>query len=162
MCTRVSYNCRIFLNMLHQVLVQLESFLTNSVNNNLIELVFRRLWSTWQDFLIVWTITFLKGQIPVWALSLRQRTHTPSLRSQPWFHQLIKGALIYWGRWSLKLPLLVFQLAKDSLSSRNSSLPLGQKISPRLVSSIARTVSKQTSFSLWICQKHIAVSLFPQ
>ena len=35
---RTSHNCRIFLNILHQVLAQLASFSTNSVNNDLIVL----------------------------------------------------------------------------------------------------------------------------
>jgi hypothetical protein len=60
--------------MLHQVLAQLASFLTNLVNNNLIELgddgaklITTNIWKivkyVARFFLIVWKITFLKGHI---------------------------------------------------------------------------------------------------
>jgi hypothetical protein len=49
--------------------------------------------------------------------------------------------------------------ARERVPKRKNSSPLlGQKISPRLVFSIAKKVSKQTSCSLWICRRSIAAS----
>jgi hypothetical protein len=144
--------------MLHQVLAQLTGFSTNSVNNNLIKLGDdgAKLVTTSIQKVVKYVVRFfdrmdnhiLEGTYPDAIPKFTPRDANPKYQIASVIAFIEQGGL----------DLSRNQLVNEFLRGRNSSLLLGQMISPRLVFSIARKVSKQTNCSLWICRRSIAAS----
>ena len=111
----------------------------------------------WRDFLIEWTITSFKERVLAWSSKFTPRDANPKYQIMSVI-ALTKEALIYPGSWTLKLPLPALQLMKGPLRGRNLSLLLGQKISPTLASSIARTGFPPPNCSIQICRRSVAAS----